>query len=375
MRAVDAVVAALAARPEPPVSWIVGEPCFEPPPELVDAFVRTAESSSFRYPPPGGLPALRDVLAARFEEEGLSIAPSQITITSGAKCGLLALFAALLEPGDELIHPQPCYPAYPAMANRLGARPVAVAERDGSFSGWAEDVARHISPRTRAVVLASPSNPTGATLDAAEAPALVELCGAHGIRLICDEAYTDFRFTADHHALPADLDPDLSTLVRVRSASKSWAVCGWRIGWITADASLAARVARTHSSLLNPASGPAQAALCALPDVPAGYLENARSMVAGRMDELCSALGSAGLQEKKPEGGFYLWLKVKDLNPAGTIDAVEWSLEVARSSGVGMWPGDDFGGPGHVRIAVTAPSKTEWPSAVKALVEALTAKE
>jgi aspartate/methionine/tyrosine aminotransferase len=98
-------------------------------------------------------------------------------------------------------------------------------------------------------------------------------------------------------------------------------------------------------------------------------------MVADRMDELCSALGSAGLPEKKPEGGFYLWLKVKDLNPAGTIDAVEWSLEVARSSGVGMWPGDDFGGPGHVRIAVTAPSKTEWPSAVKALVEALTAKE
>ena len=375
MRAVDAVVAALAARPGTPFSWIVGEPCFEPPPELADALARAAESPPFRYPPPGGLPMFRDILAARFEEEGLSIAPSQITITSGAKGGLLALFAALLEPGDELIHPQPCYPAYPAMANRLGARSVAVAERDGSLSGWAEDVARHINPRTRAVVLASPSNPTGATLDAAEAHALVELCCARGIRLIVDEAYTDFKFEGDHQALPADVDPNLSTVVRVRSASKSWAVCGWRIGWIIADASLAARVARTHSSLLNPASGPAQAALCALPNVSAQYLENARLTVESRVNELCSAIIHAGLPVKKPEGGFYLWLNMKDLRPTGMINAAEWCVEVARSSGVGLWPGDDFGGAGHVRIAVTAPSNTEWPSAVKALVEALTAKE
>ncbi|MCW8984366.1 MAG: pyridoxal phosphate-dependent aminotransferase, partial [Thermoanaerobaculales bacterium] len=375
MRAVDAVVAELAARPGEPVSWIVGEPCFEPPPELADALVRAAESPPFRYPAHNGLPALREVLAARFEEEGHSVAPNQITITSGAKCGLLALFATLLEPGDELIHPQPCYPAYPATANRLGARPVAVAERDGDFSGWTEEVARHISPRTRAVVLASPSNPTGATLDAAEARVLLELCSAHGIRLICDEAYTDFRFTAEHHALPADLDPELSTVVRVRSASKSWALCGWRLGWITADASLVARVAHTHSSLLNPASGPAQAALCALPEVSADYLGKARSMVANRMDELCSVLWRAGLPVRRPEGGFYLWLQVKDLNPTGAIDAFEWCVKAARRWGVGLWPGDDFGGPGHVRISVTAPSDTEWQPAVKALVESLTAGE
>jgi aspartate/methionine/tyrosine aminotransferase len=372
MRAVDAVIAALAARPGEPVSWIVGEPCFEPPPELADAFARAAESTSFGYPPHAGIPELRGVLAARFEAEGLGIAPDQIAITSGAKCGLLALFAALLEPGDELIHPQPCYPAYLAMTHRLGARPVAVAEREGGFAGWTEAVARHITPRTRAVVLSSPSNPTGATLDEAEAHALVELCSTHGIRLIVDEAYTDFRFTADHHALPADLDPDLSTVVRVRSASKSWAVCGWRLGWIAADVSLAARVSNTHSSLLNPASGPAQAALCALPEVSAQYLENARSTVAGRMDELCSALSRAGLPAIKPEGGFYVWLDVNDLNPGRTIDAAAWSVEVARRSGVGLWPGDDFGGAGHVRIAVVAPSNTMWRPAIEALTEALT---
>jgi len=373
VRAVDAVVNALATRPEPPVSWIVGEPCFEPPPELAGAFARAAQSPPFRYPPPGGLPALREVLAERFAEEGYRVAPDHIAITSGAKCGLLALFATLLEPDDELIHPQPCYPAYPAMASLLGARPVAVAERDGSFSGWAEAVARRIGPRTRAVVLASPSNPTGATLDEIEARALVELCSAHGIHLICDEAYVNFRFSTDRQAFPSDLDQDHLTVVRVRSASKSWAVCGWRLGWVTTNPSLAARVALAHSSLLNPASGPAQAALCALPEVSATYLESARTMVADRMDELCTALARAGHPIKKPEGGFYLWLDLADLDPAEAVDSARWSVEVARRTGVGLWPGDDFGGPGHVRIAVTAPSAANWQTAVRALTAVLTA--
>jgi aminotransferase len=144
------------------------------------------------------------------------------------------------------------------------------------------------------------------------------------------------------------------------------------LGWIVADASLAAKVADTHSSLLNPASGPAQEALCALPEVSAEFLKNARSMVANRTDELCSALEHAGLSFKKPEGGFYLWLKVKDSNPSGTINAVEWSTEVARRSGVGLWPGDDFGGAGHVRIAITAPSAAKWQTAVRGLREVLT---
>jgi aspartate/methionine/tyrosine aminotransferase len=371
MRAIDEVIAALAARPGRSDSWFVGEPCFEPPVELTDAFVRAAAHQSFHYPPHDGLPALREVLAARFAKEGHEITPGQVIITSGAKCGLLALLATLLEPGDELIHPRPSYPAYPAMAARLGALPVAVAERDGSFSGWPEAVARHIGPRTRAVVLASPSNPTGATVDAAQARALVELCRNRGIRLICDEAYVDFRFAADRLDLPADLDPHLTTVVRVHSASKSWAVCGWRLGWIISDASLATRVARTHNAFVNPASGPAQAAMCALPEVPASYLENARSMVAGRMAELCSALERTGLPVRKPEGGFYLWLRVNDLESAAAAGTVGWSVDVARRAGVGLWPGEDFGGSGHVRIAVTAPSESDWEPAVEALVESV----
>jgi len=314
------------------------------------------------------------VLAARHSEDGNEVTPDQVAVTNGAKGGLLALLANLLEPGDELIHPQPCYPAYPSMASRIGARPVAVPEDGDGFAGWAEAVASQIGPRTRAVVLASPSNPTGTTLSSSAANELVDLCRDRGLRLICDEAYVDFRFAPDRETLPSDLDPARTTVIQIRSASKSWALCSWRVGWLVADAPLIARVARTHASLVNPAPGTAQAALHALSEVPDGYLSSARGSVEHRMTKLCSALRTAGLTAEQSEGGFYLWLDVADqIEAAGVSDAVRWCVDLARHHGVGLWPGADFGGAGYVRIAVTAPSDTDWDSAVESLKQALTA--
>ncbi|MEJ2581105.1 MAG: pyridoxal phosphate-dependent aminotransferase, partial [Acidobacteriota bacterium] len=226
------------------------------------------------------------------------------------------------------------------------------------------------------VVLASPSNPTGTTLGSRAAEDLVELCRDRGLRLICDEAYTDFRLALDSATLPADLDPERATVIQVRSASKSWALCGWRIGWLVTDSAMAASVTRCHASLLNPTSGPTQQALCALPDVPGTYLTAARASVAGRMSALASALGQAGISQMKPEGGFYLWLNVgREIEAAGAADGVEWCIDLARRHGIGLWPGADFGGADHVRIAVTSPPDANWQAAVEALVAALTAND
>lgn len=373
MRYVDQVASALDSHPGTPHSWLVGEPCFGPPVELTEALVRAARSPSYRYPPHEGLPELRRVLARHHSTEGAEVAPGQVAITSGAKGALLAVLATLLEPGDELIHPAPCYPAYPMMATRFGARPVAVPENGDGFRGWTEAVASRIGPRTRAVVLASPSNPTGSSLSSTAATGLVELCRAHGVRLICDEAYADFGFRPGREVLPAALDPDRSTVVQVRSASKSWALCSWRIGWLVADAALVTRVARAHASLVNPASGPAQAALCALPEVPADYTMSTRAAVRHRMSGLCSGLENAGLSVEKPDGGFYLWLDVAErCAAAGYDDVTDWCTDLARRFGIGLWPGHDFGGPRHVRIAATSPSDSEWRMALDALLAALT---
>jgi aspartate/methionine/tyrosine aminotransferase len=363
------VLAALAEHGATTSRWLVGEPCVPPPDALREALARASSAETFGYAPPAGNPRLREVLARHHTGNGRTAAPEQVVVTSGAKGGLLAVFAALLEPGDDLIHPLPFYPAYKAMAARLGARPVAVAEGNGTFDGWPQAVADHIGPKTRAVVLSSPSNPTGATLTEGQARALVDLCRDRGLRLICDEAYTEFQSPPDTRVVPADFDPDRRTVVQVRSTSKSWALCGWRMGWVVAEPELSARVAAHHAGLLNPASGPMQEALTALPMVPKDYLEHARAIVSGRIDALSAALNAAGLAVRRPVGGFYLWLDLSDrIGDAGTA---AFCVALARDHGVGLWPGEDFGGTSHVRLAVTAPPPERWDAAVATLVAAM----
>jgi aspartate aminotransferase len=369
VRALDGVLAALAEHGTTTSSWLVGEPCVPPPEALREALARASSAETFGYAPPAGNPRLREVLARHHTGNGRTAAAEQMVVTSGAKGGLLAVFAALLEPGDDLIHPLPFYPAYKAMAARLGARPVAVAEGNGTFDGWPQAVADHIGPKTRAVVLSSPSNPTGATLTEGQARALVDLCRDRGLRLICDEAYTEFQSPPDTRVVPADFDPDRRTVVQVRSTSKSWALCGWRMGWVVAEPELSARVAAHHAGLLNPASGPMQEALTALPMVPKDYLEHARAIVSGRIDALSAALNAAGLAVRRPVGGFYLWLDLSDrIGDAGTA---AFCVALARDHGVGLWPGEDFGGTSHVRLAVTAPPPERWDAAVATLVAAM----
>ncbi len=369
MRALDGVLAALSEHGAATSSWLVGEPCFPPPDVLREALARASSAETFGYAPPAGNPRLREILAAHHTGDGRTAVPEQVVVTNGAKSGLLAVFAALLEPGDELIHPIPSYPAYPAMAARLGARPVAVGEGNGTFDGWPQAVAEHIGPKTRAVVLSSPSNPTGATLSEGQARAMVDLCRDRGLRLICDEAYIEFQGPPDTRIVPADFDPDRTTVVQLRSASKSWALCGWRMGWVVADPDLAARVAARHAGLFNPASGPMQEALTALPQVPDDYLEHARTVVTKRIDTLVTALEASGLAVRKPAGGFYLWLDVSART--GGAGTAAFCVDLARRRGVGLWPGEDFGGTSHVRLAVTAPPPDQWDSAVAALIEAL----
>ena len=369
MRAVDPVIEALRDRGGTTSNWLVGEPCFAPPDELRDALARASRAPAFCYPPPAGMPELREVLAGRHAEAGCRTTPDDVVVTNGAKGGLLAVFATLLEPGDELIHPLPCYPAYPAMARRFGARPVAVAEGNGSFDGWLEAVADAIGPRTRAVVLSSPSNPTGSTLTEDQAHALVDLCRGRGVRLICDEAYTEFRFKPGSDRLPAHFDPERTTVVQVRSASKSWALCGWRIGWVVADPDFAARVAAQHAALLNPASGPAQEAFASLPLVGADYLARARATVQTRIADLGAALTEQLETVQQPAGGFYLWLDVRART--GDASTAAFCCALARDHGVGLWPGEDFGGAGYVRLAATAPPSTDWETSVRILESAL----
>jgi aspartate aminotransferase len=355
-RAVDAVAAALRRFNGRRVDLLVGEPCFDPPVEIVRAFSRSAGTKGSGYGPPGGLAELRELLAAGIS--GDRSAPDQVVVTHGAKGGLLVLLAVLVQPGDEVVHPLPCYPAYPAMVRRFGGTPIAVAERGDGFAGWVEAVAARVSSRTRAVVLASPSNPTGTMLTEIVLTSLVGLCRERGVRLILDEAYAAFGAGGGGQARLDDIDPTLETVVRVRSASKTFALCGWRIGWLVTDRQLSRRVEAMQSALLNPPATPPQIAMLALPEVPDRRLEANRRQVRERLEGMAATLLRAGLEADAPDGGFYLWVDVRSRLDGDVADSAAWCEALARDRGVGLWPGEDFGGPGFVRLAV--PRGPDW---------------
>ncbi len=364
-RALDGVVGALGRWPGDPVDLLVGEPCFDPPVEIQRAFARTAGDPASDYGPPGGLPELRTVLANRLDSKRAD--PRRVMVTHGAKGGLLALLAALVEPGDEVIHPLPCYPAYPAMVQRFGGEPMGVAEHGDGFAGWADRALAIAGPRTRAVVLSSPSNPSGTTIDGGELAALVDGCGDRGIRLILDEAYADFRFDGDI-VDPATMGAD-AILVRVGSASKSLALPGWRMGWIAADGELVASVIGVQSALLNPPATPPQRAMLALPEVPAGYFERNRRAVRERLEAMVAAVRRAGFAAAMPAGGFYLWVDIRDRLDRQKPDSAAWCERLAEEHGVGLWPGEDYGSPGWVRLAL--PQGDGWRETVHELEQRL----
>jgi aspartate/methionine/tyrosine aminotransferase len=366
-RALDGVIAALARWPGERVDLLVGEPCFDPPAAIQKRFGRIAGDPAPGYGPPGGLSELRAVLAGRLDPDRAD--PRRVMVTHGAKGGLLALLAALVEPGDEVIHPLPCYPAYPAMVSRLGGVPMGVAEHGDGFAGWSASVLAIAGPRTRAVVLSSPSNPSGTTIAARELTALVDGCCDRGIRLILDEAYSAFCFGGD--AVDSAVVDAGYVLARVGSASKSLALPGWRMGWIVADEELVSRVTSVQSALLNPPATPPQRAMLALPEVPDSYFEVNRRVVSERLEAMVGAVRRAGFDAVMPAGGFYLWVDIRDRLDVEKPDSATWCVRLAEANGVGLWPGEDFGTPGFVRLAL--PQGNAWREALAELERRLTA--
>jgi aspartate aminotransferase len=348
----------------------VGSPFFSPPPELLAALREAAGRQEFDYAPSRGLPELRRKICDLHGREGLSIHADQVVVTHGSKGGLLALFACLLEAGDEVVYPVPTYPAYPAVAEQLGARAIPIPQLGKSFEWSLEELESRCSERTRVLVLSSPSNPSGATLSQEQAGGLVDYCRSRGIRLVLDEAYEAFRF--DDRAPSAVIaDPNLETVVLLRSFSKSLAVCGWRIGYVATDGALATRIAAWQSALLNPPNSIAQQALSDVTEASPEYRCKVRAEVATRLQQLASVLRSVGLEAECPSGGFYLWVDLREQLGAMDHSSVSFCREFAERSGLVLWPGEDYGAPGWVRLSAVACQDDSWDFELRYLQEEL----
>jgi aspartate aminotransferase len=337
------------------LDFSAGEPDFPSPAVAVEAARRALAEGFTRYTAAAGTPELRDAVAARYGElYGAPWRRANALITIGAKAALFELFQVLLEEGDEVVYANPAWVSFLEQIRFAGARPVPVETAAGDgFTLRAELLVEAVTSATRAVLVNSPSNPTGGTIGEEDLRRVVEFAAERGLVVVSDETYERFVYDGRRHASVAALAREFpDTVALVGSFSKTYAMTGWRIGYALGPEELIGRAASLQSHMTsNPTSFAMRGALAAL----AGAEPDVRRMIAAfeaRRDAVMARLGSIpGVRCVKPAGSFYVFPDVSELYGDGRRGSVELAEYLLESAGVALVPGLAFGNDNHVRIS------------------------
>lgn len=361
--AMNARAMELKARGVDVFAFAAGEPDFEPPKLVLDAAKSAIDAGCSKYTAVTGIPPLKEAICAwTAKTRGWTPEPKNVCVSVGAKHVLFNLALALYEPGDEVVIPKPYWVTYPEQVKMLGATPVLVDTREED--GWklSPDKLEHaLTPRTKAVVLCSPSNPTGAAYTEAETRALCEVLRKHDCWLIVDEIYAELVYEGFVFASAARIAPDLrERMVIVDGASKTFAMTGWRIGWALAPAPLVKALDVVQGQSTTNATAVAQYAAKAALELPLEDFVKTRATFQRRRDAMVAGLETIpGVRCRKPEGAFYAFADVRGLY------GLEWGSKVLETDeDVAFWlldkahvacvPGSGFGAPGYVRLSYAA---------------------
>ena len=334
-----------------------GDPSFSIAPHVLAALTDAATTGKTHYVPNDGIPALRKAVWQKLKTRNGIALPSaeDVFITNGAMHALYVTFACLLDDGDEVIVPDPMWTEVVENIRLAGGVPVGVPLRFArGFEYDVADIRARITPKTKAIFLNTPHNPTGAVLSKATLLGIAEIAEAHGLWIIADEAYEDVIYAPNEHHSIAALAPQLlDRIVSIYSFSKSYAMSGLRIGCIaTPNAELKSRIPKLLRCTINGVNSVAQWAALAALEGPQDQLAEMRHEYALRRDLLLNALaGIDGVRVYPPKGGFCLWV---ELDPAlyarlGVRDADDLSAQLAEA-GIGSAPGDAFGETCHDAI-------------------------
>jgi aspartate aminotransferase len=341
----------------------VGEPDFEPPEAVREAAKRAIDAGCSKYTAVTGIPALKEAICeATDRSRGWRPQNENVCVSVGAKHTLFNLALALYEPGDEVVIPKPYWVSYPEQVRLVGATPVLVDTREED--GWKLSPAaleKALGPRTKAVILCTPCNPTGLAYTEDETRALVDVVRKSDCWLIVDEIYAELVYEGLRFVSAAKIAPDLrERMVVVDGVSKTYAMTGWRIGWALGPAPLikALDVVQGQSTT-NPTAVAQHAAVAALKG-PSADFARIRAMFEKRRNAMVAGLSSIpGVKCRKPDGAFYAFADVRGLygldwngkKVATDEDVAFWMLEKAAVAAV---PGSGFGAPGYVRFSYAA---------------------
>jgi aspartate aminotransferase len=359
--AVDAKAKALKVAGEDVIGFGAGEPDFPTPAHVVEAAARACREPRFHhYTPAGGLPELRTAVAAKTaRDSGLQVDAAQVLVTNGGKQAIYEAFATLLDPGDEVLLPTPYWVTYPEAIALAGGVPVLVeTSAAGCFRAGVEQLEAARTPRTKALVFVSPSNPTGAVYPPDEVAAIGRWAAGHGLWAVCDEIYEHLVYGDNRFASMPVAVPELADrCVVVNGTAKTYAMTGWRVGWMVAPADVVRAAANLQSHATSNVCNVAQAA--ALAALEGGQEEVGRMRAAfdrrrRRMHELLLTIPGVACVE--PQGAFYafpsfegiLGRTLRGRTSATTMDLADLVLEEAK---VAFVPGEAFGAPGHARFS------------------------
>ncbi len=334
--------------------FTVGEPDQRTPRHLIEATQAALEAGRTRYAPANGLAELRSAVARRYREDfELHVAPEEVVITVGGKQGLALVYQAIVDRGSQVVVPIPAWPTFAEAARIAGGAPVLLPlSAARGFRLTARAVAGALSPRTRAVIVNSPANPTGAVVDSRELAAIARLARRHGFWLLYDDTYARLAFGSAEGSLKAVKEAAGDRLVIVGTASKSYCMTGFRIGWVIGSQALArACTALNSHSVQGPATFAQVAAAAAL----SGSQDSVRALRAEyrrRRDFVHSAVAALpGFRCHRPEGGFYVFPDVSRCLGRRTPDTLAFCSRLLEEKSVAVVPGEGFYGPGFFRLS------------------------
>ncbi|SDI98719.1 pyridoxal phosphate-dependent aminotransferase [Salimicrobium halophilum] len=353
-----------------------GEPDFNTPQYILEAAKKAMDEGMTKYTPSGGIPELRKAIVDKLKrDQDLTYEEDQVIVTTGAKHALFTLFQVLLNPGDEVVIPAPYWVSYPEQVKLAGGKPVFVsAEENNDFKLTKDQLKSAISPKTKAVIINSPSNPTGMMYSREELEALGEVAKEEDLLVVSDEIYEKLIYTEDPHVSMAQLSEDLyNRTIIINGVSKSHSMTGWRIGYAVGDkAIIKAMTSMASHSTSNPTSIAQYGALAAYTNSEE-EVERMRDAFSERLDAFYEKLTRLpGVSCVKPKGAFYLFPNVKEAAVnCGFRDVDDFVKTLLEEEKVALVPGSGFGAEENVRLsyATSMDNLDEAAERIKTFIE------
>ena len=333
-----------------------GEPDFNTPQHIIDVATQSMNEGHTKYTPSAGLPQLKEAIIAKMKrDQKLDYKPSEIIVGSGAKHVLYTLFQAILDEGDEVIIPTPYWVSYPEQVKLADGVPVyCEGKEDNSFKITPEDLEAVITDRTKAVIINSPSNPTGMLYSREELATLGEVCLKHDILIISDEIYEKLVYGDHVHVSIAELSPQLKeNTIIVNGVSKSHSMTGWRIGYACGNEVIIKAMTNLASHSTSNPTTTAQFGTIAAYEGAQDAVEKMRQAFEGRLNIIYDKLVAIpGVSCVKPQGAFYLFPNVKEAaSLTGYSNVDEFATALLEEALVAVIPGSGFGAPDNIRLS------------------------